>query len=234
MREERLSNRNEEQFTRQADIVPQGALSTSLFTIIGAGSLGSLTANCLAMLGAENIQVFDDDVVEIHNLAVQLYPPAALTDPPTPKVDALYHVVKNLHGVEIVTNNKKFTADTEVRGVVISCVDSMDARKVIWDNLSLQPGVPLYIDTRAGGRLASIFSLDPSNRGQVKDYTANWLFPQEEGTQGPCTEKMTTFISWAVGGQVAALVTNYLRKDPVPYRVDLDMFNMSTTPYDLS
>ena len=227
----RASDRTEDQFARQADIVPQHKLAETNFTIIGTGSLGSLTTHALSMLGGEKITVYDDDVVELHNLATQLFAADSVKDPPLPKVDALRDIVQHCHKVVLRPHKEKFTKKHEPRGVVISCVDDMAARKEIWGTVRMNPAVPLYVDTRAAGRVASMFFINPLDLKHVRDYEEQWLFPQEEGVQGPCTEKMTTFIAWAVGAYVGAGITNFLNGEPLPYHLDIDMANMGIFEY---
>lgn len=228
---ERASGRDESQFSRHTSIVSQERLSSTQFKVIGSGSLGSLITHALAMMGGEDIEVYDDDVVELHNLSTQLFAANSVRNPPIPKVAALQELVGHCHKVVLKTNQAKFTEDSLATGVIISGVDEMASRKAIWKSIRLNPKVPLYIDTRAAGRVASIFCINPVDLAQIKDYEATWLFDQEQGVQGPCTEKMTTFVAWSVGAYVAALVNAFLNEEPLPYHIDVDMATMSTYTY---
>lgn len=217
---ERKSGRDPTIFSRHTDIIPQDRLLEQTFTVIGAGSLGSHIVHVLAMMGAENIRVFDDDTVELHNMSVQLYDRKSLGQP---KVDALKRVIRHMHGVEIEAIKEKYEPGKDIFGIVISAVDNMDVRRSIWESINGALNVPLYIESRAGGRFASVFTLEPTDVKHAEAYAKDWLFPQEEGLQGKCTEKMTTFIPWIVAGHIGALVTAHLKNEVLPYITHFDM-----------
>lgn len=221
--EDRKSGRPENIFARMSDVFPQDKLLSMGFTLIGAGSLGSHTAHCISMMGAEHITVFDDDRVEPHNLAVQLLGKKGLDKP---KVLALKASVRNLHGVEIVPENRKFTEKDDIGGFVISCVDSMAVRKLVWDRVKFNAAVPYYIDTRAAGRVATVICIDPHNEEAIKKYEEKFLFDDEEAVEAPCTEKMTTPIAWGVASIVGGLLIKYLRAEDMPFALHYDMTNM--------
>ena len=214
--------RNAEQFSRQQDLVPPAKIQQLQVTIIGVGSLGSATANALAMMGVENFTVYDDDVVETHNLAVQFFKHTQVCDPPLKKVVALQKFMQDMHGITINPVSSKFAGEN-LSGIVVSAVDNMDARKVIWSSVKLNPAIQLYIDTRATGMYADLFPINPVNLKAIRQYEALHIFPQEEGIQGPCTQKMTTFIAWGVGSHVGSLLTQYLNGKDLPFKLTLDM-----------
>lgn len=224
----RPSGRDITQFSRQADIVNQTLLSEMGFTVIGAGSLGSHIVNTITMMGAEHVHVYDDDKVEVHNLAVQLFDKRSLG---LAKTAALRRVIRHLHSVDIRVTEKKFEKGNDLGGIVISAVDHMDARRDIWQTVRGNPNVALYIDTRASGRVASIFNLNPVSIAQADLFEAEWLFPQEEGISGPCTEKMTTPIAWWVAAFVGGILIKQLKREPIPFHVDMDLANLNTVVY---
>src|SRR5207244_2270936 len=72
-------------FWRQLDLLPLERLDVPV-TVIGAGAVGSFVTLTLAKMGLRDLTVFDDDVVDVHNLPNQFY---RLTDLGRPKVEAL-------------------------------------------------------------------------------------------------------------------------------------------------
>ena len=224
--------RGTEQFQRQQGIIPINKLQEAPFTVIGGGSLGSATVNVLAMMGAENITVFDNDDVEAHNLPVQFFSKDHVTDPPKAKVVALKEFVQYMHGIQITGINERFDGSQHLNGIVISAVDHMDSRKSIWSKIKLNMNIGLYIDTRAAGRVAEIFCLNPTNLTHIKNYEASYLFPQEEGLELPCTEKMTTFISWGVASNVGSMITSFLKSEHLDFRTCIDLANREVLKTD--
>jgi molybdopterin/thiamine biosynthesis adenylyltransferase len=229
---ERASQRTDTVFSRQLDIVPQDKLIDQPFTIIGAGSLGSHTTHILAQMGAENIVVYDHDEVDDHNLGVQFFDAQSVG---SKKVAALKRLISQCHEVEIVDKAEKVTeenVETALRGIVIAAVDNMNARKLIWEKVHLNPMVELYIDTRAARQVCSIFTLNPMDLAVGKEYNYHHLFPESEGAPGPCTEKMTTFNGPQTASHVASLVVNYLKNEPLPFQLDIDMRNHIVMKYE--
>lgn len=216
----RRSGRDDTVFSRQLDIIPQDKLVENAFTVIGAGSLGSCIANTLAMMGAETLRLFDDDTVEIRNLGVQLVGQKHVGKL---KVEAVKLTIRQLHGMDIQPYAERYTADKDAFGYMISAVDHMDARTEIWKAIKANfLKVPLYIDTRAGGRQATILIVDPSDKDLGNQYEKDWIFPQAEGLPERCTEKMTTYVPWSVAGEVGALIVNHLRGETLPYQIHID------------
>ena len=115
--------------TRQMDIIPMNLLSEEI-TIIGAGAIGSFTALALAKMGFENLTVFDFDKIEIENMNCQFFPYSAIG---MQKVMALKMMISQFANAEINVIDKPYDKGT-FKGIVISAVDSMKVRKLIWDN----------------------------------------------------------------------------------------------------
>lgn len=178
------------------------------FTIIGAGSLGSFTATLLAHMGAEQITIFDHDKVEEHNLPVQFLNPKYLGEY---KVQALKEQMKEWYDINITAKPQKFDSLSPVSAIVISAVDSMKVRGEIWESIKLQPSVKLYIDTRAGGLTAALYSTEPNNLDQIEKYEKT--LGAEDAVDLPCTEQMTTHIASSVGSLVCNIVNKFLGGD---------------------
>src|SRR5450759_3851439 len=79
---------------RQRDIVPPEKLAACKITVIGVGAIGRQVAIMLATMGAESLQLFDHDAVEVVNLAPQGYFPADLG---RPKVDATAALLRQVN-----------------------------------------------------------------------------------------------------------------------------------------
>ena len=209
-------------FKRQIDIVPVQDLQKKKFTLIGLGSLGSFTATILAHMGAEKMELFDDDLLEEHNLPVQFMHKHFLGQP---KVEALKAQLGSWYGITTVnTHAKKFASGDKVSRIVISGVDSLEARRNIWEGIVHNPGVDWYIDTRAGGLVNSIFTLDPNDQSTVDEYEET-IKPDDDILPLPCTQRMSTFIASQTGSMVANIVVKLLREEHVPFKLVYDAEN---------
>jgi sulfur carrier protein ThiS adenylyltransferase len=131
-------------------------------TIIGAGSTGSFTALNLAKMGISNIKVIDFDIVEDHNIPNQFF---RIRDVGKPKVEALKEIIEDFTEVKIDAENveikEEYDFDITLNSMVIMCVDSIEARKLIYDKIKDFP-IKL-IDTRFGGEGYSIHVVDLNN-----------------------------------------------------------------------
>ena len=150
--------------------------------IIGAGATGSWLVLQLAKLGISNITVWDFDIVEEHNIPNQLF---GLPHVGMPKVEALKQIVQEQTGVEINIKNERFTTG-RLSGYVFLMVDSMRARKDIWEtSVKNKSAVKLLIEPRMGLNEARVYNVSPMDLTQQRAYEAAW-YPDDEAEVSAC------------------------------------------------
>lgn len=160
-------------------------------TIIGAGATGSWVALALAKLGIQDITVYDFDVIEEHNIANQAY---ALYDVGDTKVKALYHQIKNITETQIKIHEEKFT-NQRLSGIVFLMVDSMEQRKLIWENsIKMKTAVQLLIEPRMGLDVGRVYNVEPTNLTHVKRYEDTY-YTDEEAEVSACGNSMSVITS---------------------------------------
>ncbi|MBI3954364.1 MAG: ThiF family adenylyltransferase [Chloroflexi bacterium] len=190
-------------FWRQQDIVSSDELDVPI-VVIGAGGIGSPTVLALAKMGCTQLTVYDDDLVESHNIPNQLF---LLDDIGRPKVEALAHLVQGFTGTSIRTVQER-VAGQRLQGIVISGVDTMSSRHDIWQrSIKYKPQVRLYVDARMGAEVCRIYSINPVDPDDVRLYEET-LYTDEEATEEPCTARS---IIYNVFG-IAALIGNQVKK----------------------
>lgn len=198
--------------TRQLDILPISALGETIH-IIGAGAIGSLTALSLAKMGFSNIFVFDDDKVEIENMNCQFY---RFSDIGKHKVYALTELIKDFTGVAIEPIAKRYNGEGPLPGIVISAVDSMKARKTVWDaHVGIAPSTKVIIDPRMAVETALMFVMNPMSEKDAKAYEAS-LYTDENAVQERCTAKATMYTAQLLSGLVAKAVKDVVTKSSYP------------------
>jgi molybdopterin/thiamine biosynthesis adenylyltransferase len=203
-----LANRH---LTRQSDLIPAEVLGEHI-TIIGAGAIGSFVTLALAKMGFENLTVIDFDTVEIENMNSQMYPYDAIGKP---KVVALKHMVSVFANVEIDARCEKYEKGM-FKGIVISAVDSMAVRKLIWDNhKGMALATKLIIDPRMGAEQALCYVANPMSDKDISMYEKT-LYSDENAVQERCTAKSTIYTVLAISSHVAKIVKDYATKS-VPY-----------------
>lgn len=209
---------NEPDFWRQLDIIPTDDLEDLEVTVIGAGGIGSPTVLALTKMGVNNVTVYDHDTVENHNLPNQLY---KLSDCGASKVDSLKTNCAEFTGVEITAVNAKYT-DQKLKGVVISGVDSMKARKAIWKKVRYNPAVPLYVDGRMGAEVARIYAVNPCDVDDVRKYEET-LYDDDKASELPCTAKAIIYNVFVIAGMLTSYAKRYAVGKKCPFEMIYDL-----------
>lgn len=150
--------------------------------LLGAGSVGSHVAYHLAKMGVTDIEVWDDDTVQSHNVPMSLYGPG---DVGRFKVDVLKELIERLTGTEIVTHRKMYQGESLRNVSVVACVDTMHARKCLWEKLKLCPTVDIFCDTRTAATYIEVLSIAPCNPEDIELYEA-LLFSDEKAARQTC------------------------------------------------
>lgn len=194
-------------------------------TMIGCGGIGASVLPTIVTMGFTRYVLWDDDQVEPRNVASQLaFRPADLY---RPKVEVLSEYLQAYGAVEIETHLEKFTANDPLEGLVISGVDSMAARKEIWQAAAWNTNVPLYFDGRIGGEHFTLLVIEPFNPDDVKWYEDRWLFDDEQAAELPCTQRAIVYPAVALGAFMASLLATWSRGgEKLPRRIDLSMRDM--------
>jgi molybdopterin/thiamine biosynthesis adenylyltransferase len=152
--------------------------------VIGCGAIGSRIVLSLAKLGIENIHAWDFDEVAEHNMANQ-----AFIDPTyigRPKIIAISDMVKMATGIDIVIHDERVDGTQELGNVVFLAVDTMVARKEIWDKgLKLKPRTQLVIETRMGSDTGRVYIVDPCKMGNISEWEAT-LCSDDEAEVSAC------------------------------------------------
>ena len=216
-------------FERQLGIFNPGLYGNKSVTVIGAGSVGSFVTLTLAKMGMRKITVYDDDKIEEHNMPNQFYPIAHLGEN---KVSVLYLMVLQLTGVKIRNYNKLY-AKYSPSHIIVSSVDSIEARRAIWKlikpHMFKKGGTALYIDTRMGGEYMRVFTV--SKKADIPAYEKTLI---REGEHLPCTARTIVYNVVTVAGLVGYIVKAFLNKRgrfPTQVVFDMSSLSMSVFPF---
>lgn len=150
--------------------------------IIGVGATGSHVCEGLILQGinGSQINVYDFDVVEEHNIANQIY---TYKDVGKLKVEALANNIQYRYGESIKQHNKKLGKEvSSFEGVVFLLIDS--SREEIFKSMKFQTKLPLLIETGLDARAGRCVCIDPRNIGHNKYFEANYLFKDDDSDPG--------------------------------------------------
>lgn len=211
-------NRNE-RYSRQQDIVPAEQLNGCKATIIGVGAIGRQVALQLATMGITWLQLVDFDVVEESNLASQGY---YEDDLGKPKVLVTSDICLELnHQLEVHTVQERFRSRLQINPFVFLCVDSIETRQRIWNNI--KDRVEFFCDARMSAEVLRILTVCES---PTYNYYPTTLFLQAQAYAGSCTAKTTIYCANIAAGFMLAQFTKYLRHLPVDADIQMNLLSM--------
>lgn len=179
--------------------------------LIGAGGINNLVGIVLAKMGITEIHIWDDDCLESRNLPTEVgYSTTMCGEPKVAAMaDLIYHLMPN--GVNVYQHQERVTAETELSGVVISGVDSMASRRIIWECIQNNfLGIPFYIDGRSGGEEIQLFAFSLCDYDAREDYET-WLFDDNEAAELECGARNIGYISAYLAGEIGHLITMFHR-----------------------
>lgn len=215
----------EERFRNQARLLDPDKIAGAKIVVIGAGAIGSFVAMTLSKMGAKNIIVYDDDKIEDHNFANQLYPVEHLG---RKKVDALLSVCQDYGDALIETKDFRWHPDNAVDGdIIIIAVDNMDARKAMWDYYKTRE-IKFFLEGRMSAQVWRVYGIDPKNDKDVALYEKN-LYPQAEAAEERCGEKSIIYTVLSVASEMASQVKSFIQGEYRPSEVICDCLNRQIT-----
>lgn len=173
-------------------------------TLIDAGAVGSQVAVMLAKLGVPKITVYDGDAIESHNISMSAY---HLDDLGHYKVKALQSRVIEQSGLTIRAINKMYAGEP-LTGTVVACVDTMEARSLVWKEVKKNPNVDILVDTRVAKELISVFAIAPCDEEEIV-YYEHFLYPTEAALRPTCGYHGIIHVGATAAAAVCANLTNW-------------------------
>jgi sulfur carrier protein ThiS adenylyltransferase len=174
--------------------------------------------------------LYDPDTVAVENLAPQGFWESDLG---VPKVQAVANVAhQQFPRMDLTTVADRFRR-SDVRAwsgdrpiAVFACVDSVDARRMIWTTVRDRAAV--FVDGRLAAEVVRVLaSVAPHGPG----YTQT-LFAAAEAYLGRCTAKSTIYGANVAAGLMVAQFARWLRGVPVTPELTLNMLAMELTVAD--
>jgi molybdopterin-synthase adenylyltransferase len=213
---------------RQRDLVPPEALAACQAVVIGVGAIGRQVALQLAALGMPRLTLFDDDTVQVENLAAQGYWPEDLH---TSKVSATVALCRRIHPTlrlkAIAERFKRSTAGRlacDAPLVVFACVDSIATRKLLWESLRYQSA--LFVDGRMSAEVIRVLASDSP---ATDTSYATTLFDARDAYTGSCTARATIYTAAIAAGLMVSQLTRWLRRLPVETDLTLNLLSSELT-----
>ena len=203
--------------------------------IAGIGGIGSNVAFQLARMVPANLTLYDDDNVEVVNMAGQLFSSNNIGES---KVTAIANMIYGYTSMrQVLAIQEKFTSDKEPGDIMICGFDNMVARRVFfnsWHNHILdkpenERSKCLYLDGRLSMDTLQILCIRGDDQYNIDRYEKEFLFADYEADATICSMKQTTYLACMIGSLMVNLFTNFIANlldSVIPY--DLPFF----TEYD--
>lgn len=209
-------------YWRQADLFLPEHLPCAVH-VVGLGGIGSPVALALAKLGCSDLVLYDPDCVEPHNLPNQLYRPA---DVGRPKAEALCDWLGQMAPVRLEARVARVD-QARFDGLVVLAVDSMEARRTIWEaSVRLKPAVPLLVDARMGAEVCRVYSILPSDPDDVRLFEET-LYTDEQADEQACTAQAIIYNVFAIAGLVGRQVKRFARGEPFAREIVFDLHTLT-------
>lgn len=185
--------------------------------LFGVGGSGSTILLQMMRMGVPEVNVYDDDIVELHNIPYQPLYRNSDAKARRLKVDAaeLYAEREELDTrlVKHVVRVGRLTRRLKLEGVVICAFDSIESRKHLWKHVRGNGMVELFMDTRIGGKGFQLHALNPSSPTAVKKYEA-WLHPTNGISPLPCGARGINQPPYMLAGLVGSTLASFSRGEP--------------------
>lgn len=203
--------------------------------IAGCGGIGSNLVFQLARMVPASMVLYDDDTVEMVNMAGQLF---ARNDIGMAKVTAIANMITAYTNMQnIYAIQGKFGPTTEAGDIMMCGFDNMDARRTFFERWLLhvedkpleEQRNCLFLDGRLSLDTLQVLCIAGDDRFNINRYRSEFLFSDEEAEHTVCSMKQTTYLACMIGSIMVNLFTNWVANslDPIiPY--DLPFF----TEYD--
>jgi hypothetical protein len=209
---------NDLRFVRQQDAVNMSRLTSLGVTIIGLGAIGSTCAVWLGKMGCVGLTCYDPDVIQDHNWSNQMYRDG---DIGSLKALAAIEVMEQFGGHTPNAIAQRYV-DQDLTEVVISAVDSMESRKIIWKSVREQSQVRLFLDGRMGLETLIVWAIRPQVREDRVAYSQS-LVPDDQTLQEPCTARTVCYTPLMAAAVLCNLVKRFVNDEDMPRRVILDL-----------
>ncbi|MFC1640874.1 ThiF family adenylyltransferase [Patescibacteria group bacterium] len=193
--------------------------------IIGVGGIGSPIAETLARMGFD-LRIWDHDTVSPENVGSQRY---GFPDIERPKVDVLKERLETAYQITVEANACKYEGQEVLEGIVVSGVDSLETRAMIWEHMKFNPAVTLFIDGRVGGTRFKVFALNPCGDLDRAEKYESRLDLTASRTELQCTSKFAPQAGSALDWCITSLIISHIGKGTVPFAVIGEDFMLQVT-----
>ena len=146
--------------------------------VIGVGAIGSHIVEMLVRMGIEDINIYDFDTVDEHNIPNQMFYNTNINEL---KCIALQKTCLEINpNVNIRIHAKGYQPGMRLSGYVFLCVDSINLRRAIATEHQYNPMIKAMFDFRMGLEDAQHYAADWRDETSKETFLKNMDFTDEE------------------------------------------------------
>ena len=180
-----------DRFSRNKDLIPQEKLRS--LTVIGAGGIGSAVSIQTAIMGWKEVDFWDDDKIEIHNLSTTTYPMDSLgqykADIAVSMQGLFGSANQQVEATPMIARIDDRIEPRLIKPNVIICTDNMQSRLDTYQLWKSKEDRNAFIDVRMGALSINVATVTRKN----DEYLAKDWYADEDVEDEPCTMKHTIF-----------------------------------------
>lgn len=184
-------------YRKQSELIEAETFDTPIH-VIGCGALGSWLTFFLLKMGFKNINVYDFDTIEEHNIPNQMFAENQIGLKKTVAMFETYCLNFNDDSsfLRLNCNDTRVNRQTasNLEGIVFSCVDNMDTRKRLYEACFKNGKAELWIEGRIGLFGSYIYTLTNRDEEHFKKYEET-LYADEEAEVSACGISQTALPS---------------------------------------
>ena len=181
-------------------------------------------------MGVTEIEAFDEDGVDAHNLPNQFYRKEDLLQF---KTDALALILHQFTDAEVLSK-ARFYKNQPLQETVVVATDSMSSRKLVWEQFLKQPQARVLIEARMGAEMGIVYTIvkTPKVFGyQIipaeKKFYEEMLYPDSSVKPLPCTAKTIIYNVLMLASLISRAYKGVLMGESVPKEMTFSMTNLT-------
>lgn len=212
---------------RHQGIFDPSKTDSKKIAVIGCGAIGSKIVVALTKLGVTDLDVYDFDKVEDHNISNQAFSTKHIG---MLKVEAIKDYVYGDNKININIFNEKCNKEIIMiknYNIVFLAVDSIEGRKELVDALTRNPSLEYIIETRMGSDEVQINGI--AGRLQYKQWLSTIDFDEEYVEVSACGSP----ISFGLISDMAATLATNMFVHHINGARTYDRVSMFSYPLDL-
>lgn len=192
-------------YHRNKDLINQELLNE--ITVIGLGSIGSELISQLAIMGWDNIIMYDNDTLERHNLSSTKYYEDYLGSAKARAAEVTARRFNN--NCNVTAYRELFKTHSKITPIAIVCTDTMESRATVYKEWKKLSNRKILIDIRMDS-----LTMQMVTTTMTKDKYNEFFVNDAEIEDAVCTMKHTIFTSSLAAGHAVKQLFLILMNHP--------------------